>query len=62
MAKNTKHKHIKQQKEAAAGERIIHISRNVKICFQLFWLCVLYLRRFKYVDIAIFIICGDLHL
>ena len=26
MAKNTKHKHIKQQKEAATGERIIHIT------------------------------------
>ena len=26
MAKNTKHKHIKQQKEAAARERIIHIT------------------------------------
>ena len=26
MAKNTKHKHIKQQKEAAAGKRIIHIT------------------------------------
>ena len=30
MAKNTKHKHIKQQKEAAAGERIIgQTSRNL---------------------------------
>ena len=26
MAKHTKHKHIKQQKEAAAEERIIHIT------------------------------------
>ena len=26
MAKNTKHKHLKHEKEATAGERIIHTT------------------------------------
>ena len=27
--KNTKHKHLKHQKEAAVGERIIHITHEL---------------------------------
>ena len=53
MAKNTKHKHIKQQKKAAAGERIIHITHvlnkysGIRACQHLSWDCVFELVMFR---------------